>query len=279
MAIILNRVFEAVASERYNKTNLLTYLVLMIAISVIYLTSDITKMPGIAICLISFLIFCIIQSGYYAVTSHNEIYNKPSVFPSINDIFGLFSTGIKYLAGIFALCIIAYIIPSIIGIISIILCVTGAMSHSILTIFLGLILFFAGIVLMFVFTYLYIIPLNIVYLKSFEYSDLFSIKNAVEFRHSRKREYNFYILKAIILGILISIAAAILTVFIGLAVYFAYKENFQNMSLEYIKELIQSTQGVICMIFQAVMFPNLIAQIANEGPKNELEVIKNTQNI
>ncbi len=269
MTVSIRKAYEDLISPKYDKNNILIYSALMFILGgfAILLSSQ----PKMSILFFPlFLIFWIIQTGYCALTAHNEIFDKKQVFPSLNDFQNIVITGIKTFFGNILLSLICFLVPSIIALFG---CYKFARflyaffygSNSASEYFLtGIFLLALSLVSAVITAYLFYLPILITYYRTLKFKDFFNFNNAAEFRKARKKYYHSYIWKALLIGILLYIIS------IPVTILFIIIANicFNTLSAAQTQILISNSFSIILSILAIFFMPNLIAQTVGRLTKN-----------
>lgn len=269
MTISIRESFKSVSSERYQKPNIYAFATILIIISAIMLMfpteGEFPKILfGIAYMVIS-LAFYIIQSGYYAIASNKEICQEQDVFPSVNSIDKIFIEGSKFLIGTFGLWIAAYIIPAIIIFISAFLFMAAPGEKSFFL--YGIILILFALIITFIISYFWVIPLVLCYFRTLNLKDLFNVQQASEFRNAIKQDYFTFVYKIFIMSCILYLISIVFMVLI----FIAFHSYFTSMN----KQLMQDNISIISTAFAilyTIYVPSLIGQtvksIINNNEKN-----------
>lgn len=266
MAITLNTMFKAIYSNKYDKKNIAVFVILMIAVSAVYIAMPANSFTTSIACLSAFILLTFIQSGYYAITSHNEIIQKEQVFPATTDFIHIIKHGIKYFIGITAILIIGLTIPTIIMLLGIFGMTLGTYVMPVLSPILGILIFIVGIASIFVVSYYFIIPLNVLFFQTLELKSLFDFEKAKVFRTLKKKNYKSYFFKLLLLGFLIYIIGGIIAVIFTVC----GQDYLSTLPKEVAKENIQIVSSISALILQSILMPNLHGQIINS--ENNLNV-------
>lgn len=280
MEISIKEAFENIKSQRYNKTELFIYFVIILTICILCLLcpSSITNKNEafyvVGTSLIVTVIYSIFYSGYFSKMCNNEINKKENVIPDIKDIKNTILLGIKYYISDLALSIILGIIPCIlllIGAVSIFICFAGAFSgfaglnnsSFIGILILGVLMFPLSAVVAFLFYYLWGIPLHLNFFKSLDLSDLFDFKKAIELRKTKKVTYNSFIGKAILFWLIfVGIYMVVVCIFSVLYNILAFNSNMLNKEIYY--EILSIIASIFSCTAPLLCFPHLIGQFFNE---------------
>ncbi len=210
MAISIIAAFKNLFTERYNKTNILYYIIILAiaCIASIYMqnepqTMTLNMLPAYALATLIYIIGCILIGGIQAVTVNNgfkEVYN---LFPSlINNFKDVLITGLKMYGGI----IIIYIGLFIIFFVSaLVLAIPAAIVYKFIPQEVQILLV-AIIVLLFALLFFFILfiifGLMFNFMRTLEFEDMVNVKKAFNFMKSCRNEFSTYFLKSILLGIL-----------------------------------------------------------------------------
>lgn len=269
MTISIREAFRNAATERYNKENIL-YFLLIIAILTI---GSVLPTDGIKDKLMLFYVSAIVWlltivssiflSGYNAMACNNEANNRDNVIPALSEIKEILINGCKYFLGNLALTILAAIIPMIIFIIGTIMGIVGIKLLPLMAI--GIITLIAGFIILILISYKYVFPLHLNYYKSLKLEDIFNLKQAIELRKQHK-EYGSLFWKTILVFVLI---VGIFLLF-SICYYIVYKfTNFCSKEIaDYILGYIYT---VAISIAQLIYFPGLIKQFFNTQNNDDNE--------
>lgn len=257
MAISISNVFKTIASEKYNKKNILLYLIVAVIISVVYCCIDQTKSRALAFASIFVgIIFTVFTYGYLVLTVNNEINNKESVFPSLGEIINILKHGIIYTFGSFLITFILYLIPIIIIYFGFLIAFIGVIGGSYSFIYVGIAVTFASLILMAVLSYFYLYPLVMRYLSTFGFKDFFNFKQAIAFRRERKGIYRAFFWKMVLLCLLLGLISGI----IGFIISILLRITVTN--------IISLIIGCIVMMLYNIFIPNLMGQVISQKNEN-----------
>ncbi len=258
MAVSVKEAFKALFSEKYNKKDVCAYLLVMFILSVIYLGTSLKSLTGLLIGLISCTLLYILYFGYFAKTSHNEIFKdkKEFIFPRLGNFSETFSLGIKYaifliLQGILFLSIPAFIIAALVITLSVFVFHVSAVLASVITLIPVLITFILA-------TYYFMVPLNLVFYRSLKVKDLFDTKKALLFIKEKPKKYSVFFFQMAGIAILLSLTIVIVLCFLIPILNPALK----NLEPDEFKNFTSSLYGILMLIAQSLIYPNLIGQIA-----------------
>jgi hypothetical protein len=262
----VNEPFKAFISERYNKKNIVFFIIFSLIIGTIYILSGTSKAIEIIICLISCIFLYALVQGYYALTAHNEIHNNEEIFPSIKNLPKILVLGIKFTFGTLINTMIALIIPLILATISVTAFIVAykSMPDNIITFFIiSCILGIIAIAFFITVQILLLIPLTINYLTTLEFKSFFKLHNAIELRKERKGIYAAFIGNIILYSLIINLICIVFTFIICLAA----KHYVLTLPKEEWSTYFSTIQGVLAMILQVLFIPNLIGELVHT--KNE----------
>ena len=114
--ISVSDTIDAVASNKYNKNNILVVCIISIALFGLssYAESFLKTKENFWLTIIIPCIMYFFINGYYVITANNEINKKESVFPPISEISDILNKGFVYSIGILLISTVLYFIPFII---------------------------------------------------------------------------------------------------------------------------------------------------------------------
>lgn len=264
MSISISNVFQAVASDKYNKKYIAVYLILYFIIAVSYCfinqsASKVLALTGIAV----FLLSSVFHSGLYIITSNNEINNEESVFPSPCQILNVFKYGIVYFVVLSIVCFLLYLIPTVLAYFASFLMIMSVYGAFYLLI-PAFIILLISIVIFFVLGYFYLYPLVIQYLISLKFVDLFNFKKAVNFRKERKGIYREFFWKSFLLYFIAGIIGCI----VKFVIFKAFSANLASLNPQTLSAMGGYIIGTVSCILTVLYIPNLIAQVVAQ--KNEI---------
>ncbi len=203
MTISIRSAFKNTLSEQYNKLNIFVYLILAIIaqLSFTFIKKGVSN-ETIITAVIVFLIFSLLTSGINMLGVHNLYREKKSVFPSIVDDFAnILLISLKALAGALLNGVIFGII------IGIILFVLSFMKLQAVVAILGIILYFALILLT--------ITLNFQFLTTLKFKEYFNYKKVFKTIISNIKSFIIYIFKIIVIIIAVVLIDLCITIPIG----------------------------------------------------------------
>ena len=264
MAISISKMIDEVASTKYNKTNILLFILIMIVLEIVSAyTMNLKNSANVILSLIFgivlYFIFTFIINGYYVTTSNNEIHNKKSVFPYFS--FDIINKGFIFSLGCGLIGFILYFIPFIIMIVGFCFSFVPAVSSStnmqvsLCLLAVGIIVAIASIVIMMVLSYFYYWPLIIQYLISLKFEDFFNFNKAVAFRNNRKGLYKSYFWQSMLLCFFYSFIISI-----PFMVIIAFNPKLSENSML----VLQMLQVNITYILYVLTIPNLTGQIVHQ---------------
>ncbi len=197
MAISIRAAHNYVKSERYNKKNVLVYMVLVTLASIFsgLCTKNTTPTIVAAAVLINFIVL-IICIGVAPLAIHNRYMESENIFPSvIGDIKNILLVAFKNIAGVL---IVSIILGCVLGLITV------------LTLKLSPI---AGIIILIPLFFIYLLLITALYAQftfKLDLKDWLQFKNALNLIKSNYKSFCIYYLKNIILYIIALIPAIIL---------------------------------------------------------------------
>lgn len=268
MYVTLNKTIKEVNSTRYNKNEVMAFVILIVGLTAVYMLTPIVNISGAIVCISSFLLLSLIQSGYYALASNNEINQKDAVFPATSDFMEIMKTGIKYFFGMFGLIFISFILPTIVILGGLFLSYFFATEKTSFELVLtGIILMILGMVAYFIIAYMFIIPLNVLFLQSLKFKDLFDIQKANEKRLENKKLYNSYFSRIILVALICYIIGGVIAVIFTICA----QDFLSKLPTEIAKENIQIVSSIAALIFQTLWLPNLHGQFMNYKEEEEIQ--------
>ena len=261
MSISLHQTLTAF--KRYDKQNVLHYVMLLIVLFSLCLFANPKTISGITCLTIIGLIIYSIANGYYVVVSNNEIHNRKNLFPSIFELPLIVTEGIKYSFGIFIINIIVMAIPiSIISLIGFLSAVYFLEQKSFVVgaclIVITVLICIAAVISLY---YFFISPLCLMYLKSFKFSSFFAFNKTNLFRRQRGSKFQLYILYIFLIFGLIYIFSYIATSITEIA---GTSKGVKD--IEFYAYLISS---FISTILQTLLIPNLHGQVVRYNVADE----------
>lgn len=260
MYITLNKTIKEVNGIRYNKNEIMAFVILIVGLTAVYMLTPAGNISGSIVCLSAFLLLSLIQSGYYALASNNEINLKDAVFPTTGDFMEIMKVGIKYFFGMLALIFTSYILPTLVIIGGLALSYFSATEETSLELVItGIALMMLGMVSYFIIAYMFIIPLNVLFLQSLNIKDLFNIKKANEKRLENKKLYNSYFSRLILVNLICYIVGGVIAVIFTICAH----EFLSKLPTEIAKENIQIVSSITALICQTLWLPNLHGQFIN----------------
>ena len=195
----------------------------------------------------------------YVVTSYNEANNIKNAFPSIVDINSIILEGIKYSFGMFSLSFIVYSVPFLIlFLFSLFSLKEGFNLLSGLTFGLGSIILLVLIVIL---GYFIVLPLQIIYLKTLNFSDFFAFNKIKPFKKRKGSQFLTFFLYTILVNIAISVIASTLSIITLIAGGVAKIGNIDIYA--------QLFNLFVTMVLYNLLLPNLNGQIARYDVANE----------
>lgn len=258
MSINLGEVFTTFATK-YDKQNILNYAGILFFLSLLGVVVGIDSTPGIVLCAILYILITTIYIGYYVVTSNNEANNIKNAFPSISDINIAIREGIKYSFGMFSLSFIVYSVPFLIlFLFALFPLKEGFNLLSGLTFTLGCIIFLVLIVIL---GYFIVLPLQIIYLKTLNFSDFFAFSKIKPFKKRKGSQFLTFFLYTILINMAICVVASTLSVITVIAGGIAKIGNIEIYS--------QLFNLFVTMVLYNLLLPNLNGQIARYDVANE----------
>ena len=262
MSINLGEVFTAFI-KKYDRKHILNYLGLIFFLCICCIILGLENQTGSILFLVIYIIASTIYVGYYAVTSHNEANNIENAFPPISELGYIIKEGVKYSFGSFLSAFIIYLIPTLMIIVAIFSCfinIFGKNSSSDSLIWAIPTIFLATI-LMLLLSYFVFLPLQIMYLKSSNFSDFFAFYKIKEFRKQKGDKFLIFFLFCILLNIVISIVSSSLVMITSIAGIIA-----KYASINFFTQILNL---FITMVLYNLLYPNLIGQIAKYDVENE----------
>ncbi len=212
MTLNFSEVLTAFTTYRYNKTNMLIFIAIMIIPNIIAIVLNNWIISLLLLFLLTFF-----SQGYYAIASHNEGLKSKNVLIDISPNTGkIFEIGFKYLTGISTLYIIVFlpvILLTAVCISQAILASTGNVpsAQTIIAQALALFLFtILGIIL----SFKYIIPAMLLFFKTLALSDMFSLSKINQFGSKISKDYWTYILFSVLVSIIINVVVSCFSGFV-----------------------------------------------------------------
>ena len=251
MSISINKAFKALSADKYNKMNILVFMLFTAIFFSIYICTE------KVLAAVFFFLYSITVAGYSAIVNYNEIQDKENVFPSISNFFNIMFNGIKYSGGLYLLNLIFYIPLSLI--------------LMLLTIFMILLLklsvndcFILSIVLFLIFytyfTFKIEIPAMLMFFENLNFKTFFTFKQK-EFLEDRKGFYIQYILKSTVANLIIVLIFTIPFILMNLlSSVFAEKIN---ILLEILFPIVLTVIITIMTPITLIVQANLNAQFIN----------------
>ena len=212
MTLNFSEVLTSFTTNRYNKNNMLIYILIMILPIFIafFLNNWVVN-------LVLLFILTIFSYGYYALASHYEGVKSDYVLIDISSNIGkIFEIGFKFITGLSTLYIIVFL-PFIlllsVALAQIILAYNGDTVSPEVIIFISVASFIsviAGIIL----SFKYVIPATLLFFKTMLLSDMFSFSKISSFGAKISKDFWMYILLSIIVSIIINVVVSCLSGFI-----------------------------------------------------------------
>lgn len=286
MEISISKAISHVFSSKYNKSNIFIYVLLSFVLFGIYFTTYFLELSGdiVISAFTAYLVMLLLNYGYFTTLTHNQIHKKEQVMPSISEIKTLAKNGFLFLVGNLGISIIFSIIVLLYSIIFLLFGTIIVMSVSKINInefsntTEGAIII-CSLLLIFIITYIaltlyifyaFLMPLYLRFFTTLEIEDLFNVTEAIEFKKRRKNLYGIFVIKHILLNILITIFAILITSIITILSY----KLISNVDYELQFNIIITIFAILFIILQTLFIPCINAQIVGELSEEEIASIK-----
>lgn len=260
------------AFSKYMNKNLLYYFCLQIIACYIITnifhftfnaTSESNKIATTIIMYTIYLFLLTVFTGYYAVTSNNEINEKKELFPPIYKFFTLWFEGVKYMFATTIAILFYFIIPILIFITSIMIFKEFA-SLSLLLIAIANLLFV-------IITFTHLLPANLNYLKTLKLKDFLSLKKVSEYKKASRCNYLSYIGKLLLIGFLLY--SIIIVVILSPTIIANVTPENLEASFTALESITKNIYKCIHIFFviQILLIPNMNKQALYEDNQEEIQ--------